>query len=44
LPKAIRVAVLVNPADATSTASTVRDVREAADLNASTSREIDAAE
>jgi putative ABC transport system substrate-binding protein len=51
VPKAIRVAVLVNPSDATSTASTVRDVREAADaiglqihvLNASTSREIDAA-
>jgi putative ABC transport system substrate-binding protein len=50
VPKAVRVAVLVNPADATSTASTVREVSEAADaiglqthvLNASTSREIDA--
>jgi putative tryptophan/tyrosine transport system substrate-binding protein len=51
LPRAVRVAVLVNPADATSTASTLRDVEAAARaiglqvqvLNASTSREINAA-
>ena len=51
LPRAIRVAVLVNPADAANTASTLRDVEAAARaiglqvqvLNASTSREINAA-
>ena len=51
LPRAVRVAVLVNPADATNTASTLRDVEAAAGaiglqvqvLNASTSREINAA-
>jgi putative ABC transport system substrate-binding protein len=51
VPKAVRVAVLVNPADATNTDTTLRDVQEAARviglqihvLNASTSREIDAA-
>jgi putative tryptophan/tyrosine transport system substrate-binding protein len=51
LPRAVRVAVLVNPADATNTASTLRDVEVAARaiglqvqvLNASTSREINAA-
>jgi putative tryptophan/tyrosine transport system substrate-binding protein len=51
VPKAIRVAVLVNPADATNTETTLRAVQEAARaiglqidvLNASTSREIDAA-
>jgi putative ABC transport system substrate-binding protein len=51
VPKAVRVAVLVNPADATNTETTLRDVQEAARviglqihvLNASTSREIDAA-
>jgi putative tryptophan/tyrosine transport system substrate-binding protein len=51
VPKAVRVAVLVNPAQATNTEATLRDVREAARviglqihvLNASTSREIDAA-
>jgi ABC-type uncharacterized transport system substrate-binding protein len=51
LPRAARVAVLVNPADATNTASTLRDVEAAARaiglqvqvLNASTSREIHAA-
>jgi putative ABC transport system substrate-binding protein len=50
-PKAVRVAALVNPANATSAESTLRDVQEAARtiglqiqvLNASTSREIDAA-
>src|SRR5262249_36526036 len=50
VPKAIRVAVLVNPANAT-TETTLREVREAARiiglqihvLNASTIREIDAA-
>ena len=49
--KAVRVAVLVNPANATSAESILRDVQEAARiiglqiqiLNASTSREIDAA-
>jgi ABC-type uncharacterized transport system substrate-binding protein len=51
LPRAVRVAVLVNPANATLTASTLRDVEAAAHaiglqvqvLNASTSREINAA-
>jgi putative ABC transport system substrate-binding protein len=51
LPAAKRVAVLVNPADATNTESVVRDAEGAAPamglqiqvLNASTSREIDAA-
>ena len=51
VPKAVRVAVLVNPANATSAETTLRDVQEAARaiglqiqvLNASTSREIDAA-
>src|SRR5262249_21655594 len=51
LPRAVRVAVLVNPADATNTASTLRDVEAAARairlqvqvLNASTSGEINAA-
>jgi putative tryptophan/tyrosine transport system substrate-binding protein len=51
VPKAVRVAVLVNPANATTTETTLRDVREAARtiglqlqiLNASTNREIDAA-
>jgi putative ABC transport system substrate-binding protein len=51
LPRAARVAVLVSPADATNTASTLRDVEAAARaiglqvqvLNASTSRQINAA-
>jgi putative tryptophan/tyrosine transport system substrate-binding protein len=51
LPKALRVAVLVNPANAVATEITLREVQEAARilwlqiqvLNASTSREIDAA-
>ena len=51
VPAATRVAVLVNPADATNTESTLRDVEPAARamglqiqvLNASISREIDAA-
>ena len=51
VPKAVRVAVLVNPANATSAETTLREVQEAARtiglqihvLNASTSREIDAA-
>jgi putative ABC transport system substrate-binding protein len=51
VPGVARVAVLVNPADATSTESTLRDVEPAARamglriqvLNASTSREINAA-
>src|SRR5262249_38232157 len=51
LPRAVRVAVLVNPANTTLTASTLRDVEAAAHaiglqvqvLNASTSREINAA-
>ena len=51
VPKAVRVAVLVNPANATSAETTLRDVQEAARtiglqiqvLNASTIREIDAA-
>jgi ABC-type uncharacterized transport system substrate-binding protein len=51
VPKAVRVAVLVNPTNAPSAESTLRDVPEAARaiglqiqiLNASTSREIEAA-
>jgi putative tryptophan/tyrosine transport system substrate-binding protein len=51
VPKAVRIAVLVNPADAANTETTLRDAQEAARtigleiqvLNASTSREIDAA-
>jgi putative tryptophan/tyrosine transport system substrate-binding protein len=51
VPKAVRVAVLVNPANGPSTEATLRDVPEAARtiglqiqvLNASTSEEIDAA-
>jgi putative ABC transport system substrate-binding protein len=51
VPKAARVAVLVNPADVQNTEATLRDVGAAADaigvklqvLNASTSREIDGA-
>jgi len=51
VPKAVRIAVLVNPADATSAETTTRDLQEAARvlglqiqiLKASTSREIDAA-
>jgi putative ABC transport system substrate-binding protein len=51
VPKAVRVAVLVNPTNATITETTLRDVHEAAFaiglqihvLNASTSGEIDAA-
>jgi ABC-type uncharacterized transport system substrate-binding protein len=51
VPKAARVAALVNPADATAAEATLRDVQEAARvlglqihvLNAGTSREIDAA-
>ena len=51
LPAAVRVAVLVNPADATRTGTVVRDVGAAASelglqvhvFNASTTREIDAA-
>ena len=51
VPKAVRVALLVNPTNAASTESTLRDVPEAARaiglqiqvLNASTSREIEAA-
>jgi putative ABC transport system substrate-binding protein len=51
LPRAVRVAVLVNPADAANTASALRDVEAAARaiglqvqvLNASTGREINAA-
>jgi putative tryptophan/tyrosine transport system substrate-binding protein len=51
LPKAVRVAVLVNPSLGPSTETTLRDVQEAARviglqihvLNASTSREIEAA-
>jgi ABC-type uncharacterized transport system substrate-binding protein len=51
VPAAIRVAVLVNPANATTTQTTVRDVAEVAPamglqikvLNAGTSREINAA-
>jgi len=51
VPKAVRVAVLVNPANATLSETTLREVQEAARvigleihvLNASTSREIDTA-
>jgi putative tryptophan/tyrosine transport system substrate-binding protein len=51
VPKAARVAVLVNPANASTTEATLRDIPKAARaiglqfqvLNASTSREIDAA-
>src|SRR5262245_9214265 len=51
VPKAVRIAVLVNPANATSVDPTLRDIPEAARalglqiqvLNASTSREIEAA-
>jgi putative tryptophan/tyrosine transport system substrate-binding protein len=51
VPKAVRVAVLVNPANAAATANTLRDVREAAPLmglqiqvlTATTIAEIDAA-
>jgi putative ABC transport system substrate-binding protein len=51
VPKAVRVAVLVNPANASTAETTLRDVREAApiiglqiqDFNASTIGEIDAA-
>jgi putative ABC transport system substrate-binding protein len=51
VPKAVRVAVLVNPANATNVETTLRDVRQAARaiglqiqvLNASTSPETDAA-
>jgi ABC-type uncharacterized transport system substrate-binding protein len=35
LPRAVRVAVLVNPADATNTPSTLRDVEAAARANRS---------
>ena len=51
VPKAVRIAVLVNPANAPSAEATLRDIPEAARaiglqiqvLNASTSREIEAA-
>jgi putative ABC transport system substrate-binding protein len=51
VPKAVRIAVLVNPADASITESTIRDMQEAAPtiglqiqiLNATTIGEIDAA-
>jgi putative tryptophan/tyrosine transport system substrate-binding protein len=51
LPKAVRIAVIVNPANTTSAETTIREVQEAARtiglqvhvLNASTSGEIDAA-
>ena len=51
VPKAVRIAVLVNPANAANTEATLRDVREAASaiglqiqiLNATTIGEIDAA-
>ena len=51
VPKAVRIAVLVNPANASSAEATLRDIPEAARaiglqiqvLNASTSREIEAA-
>jgi putative tryptophan/tyrosine transport system substrate-binding protein len=51
VPKAVRIAVLVNPANASITASTLQEVQEAAPtiglqiriLNATTSGEIDAA-
>jgi putative tryptophan/tyrosine transport system substrate-binding protein len=51
VPKAARIAVLVNPANASATEATLREIRQAtralglqiAVLNASTSREIEAA-
>jgi putative ABC transport system substrate-binding protein len=51
VPKAVRVAVLINPANASSAETTLQEIREAARafglqiavLNASTSREIEAA-
>jgi putative tryptophan/tyrosine transport system substrate-binding protein len=51
VPKAVRIAVLINPANATTAETTLRDIPEAARplglqiqiLNASTSREIEAA-
>jgi putative ABC transport system substrate-binding protein len=51
VPKAVRIAVLVNPADASTTESTLREVQQAAPilglqiqvLNATTTGEIDAA-
>jgi putative ABC transport system substrate-binding protein len=47
VPKAVRIAVLVNPANATTAEPTLRDIPEAARalglLNASTSRDIEAA-
>ncbi len=51
VPKAVRIAVLVNPANASATEPTLREIREATRalglqitvLNASTSREIEAA-
>ena len=51
VPKAVRIAVLVNPTNASATEATLREIREAARalglqiavLNASTSREIEAA-
>ena len=51
VPKAVRVGVLVNPADATNTNATLRDMEQVSRatglqiqvINASTSREIDAA-
>ena len=51
VPKAVRIAVLINPANAAAAEATLREVQEAARaiglqlhvLNASTSREIDAA-
>jgi ABC-type uncharacterized transport system substrate-binding protein len=51
VPKAVRIAVLVNPANATTAGATLRDIPEAARalglqiqvLNANTSREIEAA-
>ena len=51
VPKAVRIAVLLNPANSSSAEKTLRDVQEAAstlglqihDLNASTNGEIDAA-
>ena len=51
MPKAVRIAVLVNPANAATAEATLRDIPEAARaiglqiqmLNASTSREIEAA-
>jgi DNA-binding LacI/PurR family transcriptional regulator len=51
VPKAVRIAVLVNPTNASSAEATLRDIPEAARalglqiqvLNASTSREIEAA-